>query len=82
MQNISIFPNPVSNELNISFKNKNNSEYTFEVYSINGKLIQADKNTNAFGSVKKLDVSNLSSGFYLLKVINENQSSVIKFVKK
>ena len=82
LQNISTFPNPVSNELNISFKNKNNSEYTFEVYSINGKLIQADKNTNAFGSVKKLDVSNLSSGFYLLKVINENQSSVIKFVKK
>ncbi|MFC4165559.1 M14 family zinc carboxypeptidase [Epilithonimonas zeae] len=70
-KSISIYPNPVKSVLSIiSSENKK----SFEIYALDGKLLKTGKiNSN------KIDVSNLNSGEYLLKLDNEK---VIKFIKK
>ncbi|WP_055448410.1 glycosyl hydrolase family 8 [Lacinutrix mariniflava] len=61
-----IFPNPVLDFLNISFKNYDERKLTF--YSISGqKLIL--KTVNALET--KLDLSELNSGVYFLNIENE-----------
>jgi hypothetical protein len=70
-----LFPNPVQNQLNI----KNSSEIKLvEIYSIDGKLI---KSVTLNG--EKIDVSDLSSGFYIAKLVDHSNRSVQqKFVKQ
>jgi hypothetical protein len=73
---LSIFPNPVKNELRLQNVDEN---ATIEVYNLTGKLILVrkpgtDENT--------IDVSNLKAGIYLLKATTTRKTSLIKFMKK
>ncbi|TGD58411.1 LamG-like jellyroll fold domain-containing protein [Flavobacterium humi] len=69
----SIYPNPTSSLVNIE---SNKEIKSIEVYSLEGKLI--------FISIEnKIDVSNLKSGLYLIKVTNSQNETVIKrLIKK
>ncbi len=64
-KNISIYPNPVVNILNIKGENVNSCN----IYSIKGNLVKTTffKNTN-----NQIDISNLPSGMYLLKLMDKN----------
>ena len=74
---IKIFPNPISNILNIAVpSNDNESKGIF--YNILGKKvleIDLDKNKS------QLDLSFLSSGLYLLKIESQTFSQTFKIVK-
>lgn len=71
---VQVYPNPVENTLNIDATEAVN----VAIFSIDGKKLLDQKN------VKTVDVSNLVSGMYLIKV--SNQSNVLlkteKFIKK
>lgn len=79
-----IFPNPISDVLTIKSKSINN----WTIYSPTGKAIFSEdkspyrKEDMFFNSAnyeyKRIDVSNLSKGFYFIKVDNEVHS----FIKK
>lgn len=72
---INIYPNPVKDQINISTKDKIAKT---EIYSLTGQLIKSTKLEN-----NKLDVQNLKSGTYILKIIFENQKEITqKFIKK
>jgi len=70
---VSLFPNPVTTSLQI--RNCNNPNIKLIIYSIDGKEIKVLNNQ------KTIDVSTLQNGFYLLKVVQDNQSQIIKFIK-
>lgn len=63
-----VYPNPtIKKELNITFSDELNSNAILELFSINGKsLIQKSFNNSILGI--KLNVSNISSGIYVLKI--------------
>ena len=65
---ISIFPNPANNNLNISVVT---GSYKWEIYSITGQQILSGNILNGF---KNVDTSKLSSGLYILKLIDEKGS--------
>ncbi|QSB25179.1 T9SS type A sorting domain-containing protein [Flavobacterium sp. CLA17] len=74
----SIYPNPVKDVLNIA--SKNNLEIgALAVYDILGQLVIAVPNAHATSSI---DVSNLRTGNYILKVKTDKGSSAVKFIKK
>jgi Secretion system C-terminal sorting domain len=71
---VSVYPNPVSNDLFIS------SEITIEsisVFSISGKKVMEQKNID-----NSIDVSALPQGMYFLELISENGKAVQKFIKQ
>jgi hypothetical protein len=75
-QNVSIYPNPVKNNLFIELENQ-------EVTSINiidfsGKVVQVITNTDT----TNIDVSDLPQGIYVLKLSTENGILTNKFIKQ
>lgn len=72
---ISIYPNPVNNELNIRTTHQPES---IRIYSLDGKLLTEKVNKD----LNKVDVKNLPSGTYLLKVKTKQGDHHVKFIKK
>lgn len=73
--NLFIFPNPTSEYLNIIDNNKSEIKQII-LYNIFGNQILESYET------KKVDVSNLRNGIYLVKIIGENSEKTIKLLKK
>jgi len=72
-QSISLYPNPTTNLLNID---TNENILKSEIYSISGQLIKSQNNK------KSIDVSDISSGVYLLKTYTNEEILNFKFIKE
>lgn len=71
------FPNPVDDVLNIRF-----SSETSQIHLINiaGQVIQ-NYDIDMHIREKSIDMSNLNSGIYFLRVIGQNQNKTLKVIK-
>ena len=78
LPHVEIWPNPVTDILNIHVY-QNNHSLAYKIFSINGKLMWNgelnDEKTN-------LDLSRLSSGIYFIQIMGENMFSTYRFVKQ
>ncbi|RDI04626.1 alpha-amylase family glycosyl hydrolase [Flavobacterium sp. AG291] len=75
IEKVALYPNPTSDvfALNIAV-NK------LEIYSLTGQLVKTFSNTSAYTIY---DVNSLTSGMYLVKVIDtENRQSTLKLIRK
>ena len=78
---LSIYPNPASTEVNVSFTSPENSKYSIQVKSILGQsLYQSTKSGNGQISNIKLDASSWDAGIYFVIVNVENSSTVKKVI--
>ena len=70
---LDVFPNPTNDVVNIAVRSNSFDEMTVGIYNLLGELmIQAvDVNINATNSIQ-MDVSNLASGNYMVKVQSGN----------
>jgi uncharacterized protein RhaS with RHS repeats len=75
-KDLSIFPNPVNDILNISY-NKEISNISI-CNLIGQEVLTKNINTNQ----SKIDVSSLSSGSYLVKIVADNDIKTIKILKQ
>lgn len=71
----SVFPNPTSNQLNISGQGASEINQ-INIYNVAGKKVKAELNQN-----NSIDVSHLSSGIYMMNIETEKASKTIKFIK-
>lgn len=75
-QKVVLYPNPVTNELNITFSNSGVIERV-AVYNLLGQLVKS-----AVGDIRTIDMSDLRSGSYFVKV-HTNQGIIDrKIIKK
>ncbi len=75
--NCLIGPSPVKDLLNIKTSNNRSSNQVL-IYDLNGVL---EMNINIVNGEGKIDVSQLSQGIYIVKLVNEN-SKVYKIIKE
>ena len=83
VDNISdIYPNPVSNTLNIDVEMKEASRLEFNIISLTGQYMQK-RNFELYQSESiDLNTSGLKAGLYLLEIITEDDFKISKrFVK-
>ena len=73
--NFSLYPNPVNNVLNISIKNEL-SITKLTITDINGRIVISESSV-----INSLNVSDLSSGIYLVSVETNEGKGTTKFVK-
>jgi hypothetical protein len=79
-QHVIIYPNPAYNEININLQNSDSINSTMSIYSIDGKLVQNNTLTSQSNNV---NIGNLNSGFYIIKIVNDNGTvSTHKLIKK
>jgi len=72
LENVSVYPNPIQNQLRIK-----GDKGLVEIFDVNGSLVQSFEH-NQFSNV---DVSNLMSGVYVLKLSNEQGVFTTKLMK-
>lgn len=66
---IRVFPNPVTDYLNVSFYIEDTNSYIVGIYTITGQIIDIQQYNNLTAStVKQYDFTNRSGGLYLVKV--------------
>ena len=75
---IVIYPNPASNQINLSFEN-NLEKAKLRLISLLGQTVFEKENLS--GTTFNFDVSNLSKGIYVIEVAEGNSVSNSKFIK-
>jgi len=73
-----ISPNPAKNNLNIKLSNAD-SDMKLEIFDVLGKRVHKGLITNLNSSV---NVSNLKSGMYLVRISNDKVSQTKRFIKQ
>ncbi len=76
---ISMWPNPVANQLNITNTSNFEGDVSVKLYDLSGRLVNSNQNTA--GNTIQIDTSVLSSGVYLVN-ITDGQNTVQKKVIK
>ena len=75
---VSIYPNPVSEQLNITFGAEPNAQVSMTIIDRGGRVVEQRKLVALGGNQQeKFDIRNMTSGQYLLK-INTSQQEVVK----
>lgn len=77
--NYEIFPNPVSNQLNINLGNEF-GDVTFNVLDITGKIVLSESRTAE--GIQAINTKSLIAGVYFLNVITSGEQSTVRFIKK
>ncbi len=73
-----IYPNPVQDKLNISFP-KSVQHATITMYSVLGEIV---KTQTISASENSINVSELSTGIYITKIVADNKSTLFKIIKQ
>ncbi len=80
-----MFPNPATNDLNISYKLKSTMPLQIEIIDVLGKTVSVQQldQISTEETISKLNISSLSNGLYFIK-IKQNNSVIYsnKFIKQ
>lgn len=75
LTNVSVYPNPATNVLYVNLSSIN---YSLEVINLIGEVVLKAENKS---NTTSLELSNLKSGVYYLKISSEGKQKQMKFVK-
>ena len=73
--NVSIFPNPAKQELQVQLPEEITENFDFEIFNQLGQLVKKEKTAT-------FSVADLANGVYVLKAVGKRQQAVVKFVKQ
>lgn len=81
-ESFTIYPNPFNDDLNIDMNAANTGEVSIEIFDLVGKRVFTQKmNINAGQNTENLNLPDLSSGTYFLKMTKANASETVKISK-
>jgi hypothetical protein len=72
--NVNVYPNPTKNNISI----QTNGAFTFDLYAVSGEVLLQGKGVN----VKEVDLNNLSTGVYTLRISTEKGEKSLQIVKE
>jgi hypothetical protein len=78
--NIALFPQPAHESITIR-NEKANKNIEVKIYNLSGQVLQEKTFYHLDGNALTLDIEGLAPGIYLLKIKNDDQISVLKFIK-
>lgn len=79
---MSIFPNPANNELNIQIASEFLINANLSITDLTGKKLLNENISVSEMLNFKLDVSNYSKGMYFVILKNETGTMILKFIKQ
>jgi Zn-dependent metalloprotease len=81
-QNIRLYPNPVSGQLNLDFSTKKTGDVLLQVFDLMGRLVISEKiSANAGENRHRISTEGLASGQYLVRLGMAEGQAAMKFVK-
>lgn len=83
LKDVTVYPNPTENELNVQFSLENSQTLVYAITDITGKTVQSSIVHAAVGNnLITSDMSELANGMYLIQLSGEGIQQTIQFVKK
>jgi hypothetical protein len=77
---VSVYPNPAQDVINLTFSLDESGLVGYEVYNLSGQIILSQSRQEAKGIVrKKMEIEELSSGIYFLKIRVHDQQVMKRF---
>jgi hypothetical protein len=74
---ISVYPNPVADELRVRFDTEGPGDFITELQDVTGRLISQQQHSQVFpGDVILINTSGYTSGIYFLKVLTPDRRQV------
>lgn len=80
--NLKIYPNPVTDLLNIEFETETLGNTKFDIFDINGRLVKTIENDGLNQNKHQINIEDLTSGTYILVITDKNKSSSRKIIKQ
>ncbi len=77
----SIYPNPANNNLSVMLTNTSSENVTVRIFNNIGQLVKTINLGNTTDINKQIDISDLSSGIYMVKTTIGNASASKKLIK-
>jgi hypothetical protein len=82
LNNITLYPNPVQDELSVEYNATSASELTVSIVDMAGKLIQAHRiQSNAGQNIIMMDTKDLAAGKYTLLLQGNSGKTTLPFIK-
>ncbi|WP_396194467.1 reprolysin-like metallopeptidase [Flavobacterium sp.] len=82
IQDFSLYPNPNNGDFNIQFNSTSNEPIALSVFDIRGRQIYANTYSNNGFFNENIQLNNLQSGVYLVKVKDGKNEITKKFIKQ
>jgi len=77
---VTLFPNPVNDELTIKIENDKYEAFTVDLVNPQGQILKTLKVNNTLSFDDKINVKGYTSGIYFVKVNNNKGSAVFKVI--
>ncbi len=79
---LTIYPNPASDYVSVSFDLENNTPVQVNIYDLSGKLVQqsSESGLNSGKQTVRLNTQTLTRGTYLVKMVAGNEISTAKLI--
>ena len=79
--NLKVFPNPASDRLELTIKNKQNNFVAITIFNEAGTLVQSGQyKLNSMAGIS-IDIQKLTTGRYFIKTITDNEEATVMFIK-
>ena len=75
--NVSVYPNPSQNFINIDWDNSNIKQLNYQIFSVEGKLIK----TGSGKELININISDIAAGNYFLYLQNKDKKQTYKIQK-
>ena len=83
VNDLSLYPNPANNELNVSFSVNSAENATVEIHDLAGKVTQSHFiKANEGSNLVMMDTSKLASGMYFMKLNVGGSQQTVQFIVK
>jgi hypothetical protein len=81
-QSISVYPNPVTDYMEIKFSRTSDEIYTIELTDVTGKTVAGLLKDSAIKPSMIFDMKEFSSGIYFVKINGKNKTTIKKLIKQ
>lgn len=78
--NMNLYPNPATTQVTFSMDKVESGKYTFQVFNVIGEQVFVEVESIDASFSKKLDLTNMASGEYFLKVTNGTNTLTKAFI--
>jgi hypothetical protein len=77
---IHIYPNPVTDALNIKWTNTESAKVSITIYDVMGKLVYTENTMMNADAIKTISTKNFAKGVYELVIVNGNKQTHQKLI--
>jgi|GEM_PF-3258603 len=83
LSDLTVFPNPISNEVGVTFNLKETADVQAQLYSLSGELVSELMNENISSGIcnRVFNVNNIPQGIYMVK-LNVGGATIVKKIVK